>query len=53
MPAWLSGSIGIIILVAAIFCRKQKRLQNFTSAAFLSAGLFLAYTLFVLYLTYR
>lgn len=53
MPAWLSGSVGIIILIAAILSRRQKRLQNFSSAAFLSGGLFLAYTLLVLYLTYR
>lgn len=49
MSPWVSGGIGLTILVAAIVCRKSKRLRNFSSAAFVSAGFFLLYTLLAAY----
>lgn len=53
MPVWLSGSIGLVILIAAILCRRSERLRSYSSPAFLSASFFLGYTLLVLFLIYR
>ena len=49
MEAWVSGSMGVVILIAAILCRKSKRTRSFSAAAFLSAGFFLAYTALAIY----
>lgn len=53
MPVWLSAMLGVILLIAAIQCRRNERLRSYSTPAFLSAGFFLAYSLLVLFLMYH
>ena len=53
MPVWLSAACGMILLIAAIRCRKSKRLRGYSVPAFLCAALFLGYTLLAAFMIYR